>query len=187
MSWALAASSGAAVPIYVGYRWWRRHRREQALRRQLDELNGEPLQVPEHLSPTLATVVRETHRLRLELETPVHRVRAPLMSETPWARRQRCDDYDAALYEIRRAIWDWLRMLRRLGSEDRQLLGELGLSVTHVRALLFGCDRTDDVWEQVLYAKAPDLDQTWVQLRRTILELERFERAVLGAPAHPYR
>lgn len=187
MSWAVAAGTGAAAPIYVGYRWWRRHVREREMRRQLDDANAEPLRIPDHLSPAIAAVVHETHRLRLELETPVYRVRAPLLSETPWARRARCDDYDAALYEIRRAIWEWLRVLRRLGSEERQLLGELGLSVAPVRRLLFGCDRTNDVWEQVVYAEAPDIDAVWAELHRTILELKRFERALLGLSVDPYR
>ena len=88
---------------------------------------------------------------------------------------------------MRRAIWDWLRLLRRLGQEDRRLLGELGLTAAPVRGLLFGCDRTSDVWEQVVYAAAPDLDQVWIELRRTILELRRFEQALLSATMDPYR
>ena len=186
MSW-VAATSGAAAPIYVGYRWWRRHLREQQIRRELDEANGEPLRIPSGLSPSLAAVIRETHRLRLELETPVCRVRTPLLSETPWGRRQRCDEYDAALYEVRRAIWDWLRMLKRLGREDLEVLGELGLTARPVRRLLFGCDRTSDVWEQVVYARAPDMDAVWTELRHTILELKRFERTLLGVTVDPYR
>ncbi|PRP93281.1 hypothetical protein ENSA5_43760 [Enhygromyxa salina] len=187
MSWAVTATGGAAVPIYLGYRWWRRHQREQELARELDEANSDVLQIPEHLSPALAALARETHRLRLELETPVRRVRAPLISETPWARRQRCDEYDSALYEVRRAIWDWLRTLRRLEPKDQLLLGELGLSVAPFRRVLFGCDRTTDVWEQVVFAQAPDLDLIWAELRRAILELRRFERALLSASIDPYR
>lgn len=175
------------MPIYLGYRWWRRHRRELAIERELDEANGEALSIPDHLSPALAAIAAQTHRLRLELETPVRRIRTPLVSETPWARRQRCDEYDAALYEVRRAIWEWLRTLRRLGEDDRRLLGELGLSVVPFRRLLFACDRTDDVWEQVVWAQAPDLDMIWAELRRTILELKRFELALVSAPADPYR
>jgi hypothetical protein len=135
----------------------------------------------------MAELVSETRRLRLELETPVRRIRTPLISETPWARRQRCDDYDAALHEIRRAIWDWLRLLRRLGAEDRRMLGDLGFSAVPFRRVLFGCDRTSDVWEQVLYMRPPDLDLVWVELRRTIRELERFEQALLGSSVDPYR
>jgi hypothetical protein len=186
MSWVFA-TGGAAIPVWVGYRWWRRHQREAEIARELQLANGTPLRIPEHVSPTLAALASETHRLRLELETPVRRIRAPLISETPWARRQRCDDYDAALYEVRRAIWDWLRMLRRLGVEERRMLGDLGLSAVPFRRLLFGCDRTSDVWEQVIYMRAPDLELVWVELRRTILELERFERALLGCSVDPYR
>lgn len=186
MSWAVA-TGGAAVPLFLGYRWWRRQRRESAIRRELAEANSDALAIPDHLSPTLAALAAHTHRLRLELEAPVLRVRMPLVTETPWARRQRCDEYDAALYEVRRAIWEWLSSMRGLGSEDRRMLGELGLSVVPFRRLLFGCDRTDDVWEQVVWAAAPDLEHTWTELRRTILELKRFELALTSAPPDPYR
>jgi hypothetical protein len=180
-------TTGAAIPLVVGYRWWRRHQRDVEIRQELERTNGTPLAIPEHLSPTLVEIACETRRLRLELETPVRRVRPPLMSETPWARRARCDEYDAALYEVRRATWEWLRMLRRLGTEDRKLLGELGLSVAPFGRLLSGCDRTSDVWEQVVYMKAPDLDLVWAELRKMMHELDRFERALLSGPSNPYR
>lgn len=186
VSWA-AATCGASVPLYLGYRWWRRHRRELALERELAEANGDALHIPDHLSPRLAVLAEETHRLRLELETPVRRIRAPLLSETPWARRRRCNEFDAALYDVRRAVWDWLSMLRHLDLEDRALLGQLGLSLVPFRRVLFGCDRTGDVWEQVLWARAPDLELVWAELRRVILELRRFERALLSLPGDPYR
>ncbi|NVB42684.1 hypothetical protein G6O69_32985 [Pseudenhygromyxa sp. WMMC2535] len=186
MSWATMASGGA-VTLYVGYRWWRRRQRDQAIERELEQTNGDHQPLPDHLSPTLAAIAIDARRLRLELETPIRRIRQPLLSETPWARRQRCDEYDAALYEARRAMWDWLRSLRQLNDEDRLLLGEFGLSVKPFRALLFACDRTDDVWEQVMWPRAPDPDEVWAQLRRTILELERFEAALLRAHDSPYR
>jgi hypothetical protein len=186
VSWA-AATCGATVPLYVGYRWWRRHQRERALARELAATNGDAPPIPAHLSPSLAAVAEQSYRLRLELELPVRRIRDPLVSETPWARRHRCDEFDAALYEVRRAVWEWLRMLGRLGSDDRQLLGELGLSVVPFRKILFGCDRTNDVWDQGLWASAPDLDAIWIELRRTILELERLERALVAGAPDPYR
>jgi len=186
VSWA-AATCGATIPIYLGYRWWRRHQRELALLRELDEANGDALPIPDHLSSSLAVIAEQTHRLRLELETPVRRIRTPLVSETPWARRQRCNEFDAALYEARRAIWDWLGMLRHLELEDRLVLGRLGLTVAPFRRVLFGCDRTTDVWEHVVWAQPPDLEMVWGELRRTILELERFERALVSAPGDPYR
>ncbi len=186
MSWAVAATGGV-VPVIVGVRWYRRYRREQALSRELEETNGDTLEIPDHLTPTLAAVALETRRLRLELETPVRRIRTPLLSETPWGRRQRCDEFDAALYEVRRAIWEWLIQLRRLGAEEQRLLGELGLSARPFRKLLFGCDRTDDPWDEHLWAPAPDLDTTWAELRRTMLELKRFELALTSAACSPYR
>jgi hypothetical protein len=186
LSWALA-TGGAAIPVWVGYRWWRRHQREAAIALELEQTNGAPLLIPPHIHPTLAALAGETRRLRLELETPIRRIRTPLLSETPWGRRQRCDDYDAALYEVRRAIWDWLRMMRRLGADERKMLGDLGLTAAPFRRMLFGCDRTNDVWEQVLYKRPPDLDSVWTEIRRTLVELERFERALLSGPVDPYR
>lgn len=187
MGWAIATGC-AAIPLYVGYRWWQRYQRELALARELDD-DDEPPTIPEHLSPLLAALAMDTRRLRRELEATLLRlVHAPLLSETPWARRERCDEYDAALYEIRRATWEWLTMMRKLGPEVLQQLGEHGLSVVPFRRVLFGCDRTSDVWEQVLYMKAPDLEQVWVEFRRTIVELERFEQALLlQGGAGPYR
>jgi hypothetical protein len=35
--------------------------------------------------------------------------------------------------------------------------------------------------------RPPDLDLVWAELRRTMLELERFERALLSGPGNPYR
>jgi hypothetical protein len=181
------AAAGAVAPVVIGYRWWRRHRREQALWRELDDANPESPLTAEQLRPTLVMIAIETRRLRLELETPVRRVRTPLLAETPWARRQRCDEFDASMCEVRRAIWDWLGLLRRLGEDDQRLLGELGLSARPFRRLLFGCDRTDDPWDEHLWTRAPDLDGTWLELRRTIQELERFEHALTGSATSPYR
>ena len=36
-------------------------------------------------------------------------------------------------------------------------------------------------------ATQTDLDQVWIELRRTILELRRFEQALLSATMDPYR
>lgn len=185
MSWTTAGA--ALAPLVVGVRWWKRHRREQALLRELDEVNARSPAIPEQLPPSLVTLAIETRRLRLELETPVRRVRAPLLGETPWARRRRCDEFDASLGQVRRAIWDWLALLRRLAPEDQRLLGELGLSARPFRRLLFGCDRTDDPWDDALWTTAPDLDGIWHELRRILRELERFELALVGSAHSPYR
>lgn len=150
---------------------------------ELERTDEAPLRIPDRSNPLMAELACETRTLRLELESRqlwlVHEM--PLGSETPWARRQRCDDYDTVLCELRRAIWDWLRMFQQLGTEERLLLGEFGVSAVPFRSLLFGCDRTNDVWEQLVYMRAPDLDLVWAEIRRTILELERFEVALLSS------
>jgi hypothetical protein len=184
MSWVVATAGAALTGLVsgVGWRWWTRHRLEAALMPELERMDEAPLRIPDRSNPRLAELARETRSLRLELQSRqlwlVHGM--PLASETPWARRQRCDDYDTVLCELRRAIWDWLRMFQQLGIEERLVLGEFGVSAVPFRSLLFSCDRTNDVWEQLVYMRAPDLDLVWAEIRRTILELERFEVALLS-------
>jgi hypothetical protein len=185
MGW-MVATAGAAVTVWVGYRWWGRHRLEAALMCQLERTDQSPLRIPDRSNPRLAELARETRTLRLELESRQLWLiqEMPVASESPWARRQRCDDYDNVLCELRRTIWDWLRMFQQLGTEERLLLGEFGLSAVPFRSLLFGCDRTNDVFEQLVYMRAPDHDLVWAEIRRTILELERFEVALLSGCSH---
>lgn len=171
------------------FRWWRRWKRERAIHRDLVAANGpEHDGDPRHLSPGLRHVARQARTLRLVLETPVGRIRTPLLSESPWRRRERCDEYDAMLTEIRRAVWDWLREVEVLDDHDRQVVAELGLSLQPFRSFLFrNVDRTNDSWEQVVWAEAPNLELVHRELMRTILELKRFEDALVHAPADPYR
>jgi hypothetical protein len=82
---------------------------------------------------------------------------------------RRCDQYDLALSDARRALWDWLLLFRSLGERDRYVLGGLGVSLTPFYRALFKpgvFDRSADPWEDTLYPEAPDLDLVFAELRR---------------------
>lgn len=164
----------------------------RALREQADELLGssEGGRGTSHLSRKLAEVAMGARIVRHALATPLACWETPLGVETPWGRRARCDAYDRAIGEARRALWEWLLLFRRLDERDRQLLGGLGLSVAPFYAVLFRrgvFDRSDDLWEEVLYPEAPDLDHVFAELRRTMMALRSFEAALLTAGGDPYR
>jgi hypothetical protein len=180
--------SGATMAL-MAVRWWRRRRRERAIERDLGAANGpESAASARHLTPGLSRVASQGHTLSLVLETPVRRIRTPLLSESPWRRRERCDEYDNVLADVRRAMWEWLAEVERLDEADRRTLCDLGLSLRPFRTFLyFRFDRTNDPWEQVVWAEAPDLDRIHRELLRTILELKRFVRALVEVPVDPYR
>jgi hypothetical protein len=187
VNWLTPVSTTGVVVMAV--RWWRRRRHERAVDRALGDVNGvDTATGPAHLSPGLSRVASQAHTLRLVLETPMRRIRAPLLSESPWRRRERCDEYDFVLGEVRRAMWDWLREVEHLAEADRRVLRELGLSLSPFRSFLFRrIDRTNDSWEQVVWAEPPDVERVSKEVLRTIQELHRFERTLVQAAADPYR
>ena len=182
-------------------RWWKRRRFERAALLIDDESpdggDGEPQGrldgagphgSPSQLSPRLRHVAQQAGILRLVIDTPLRRARDPLVGELPWVRRAYCDEYDLAVGDARKALWEWLREVERLPPADRRQLLELGLSARPFRRLLFSrLDRTSDTWEEVVWAEAPRLDEAVVFLREVVNELARFETVVLNARAHPYR
>ena len=138
----------------------------------------------------LAHVVAQARVVRLMLATPLERGEPPLLHETPWGRRARCDQYDLALCDARRALWEWLLLFRRLGERDRHFLLALGVSVAPFYDTLFRpgvFDRSQDPWEETLYPEAPDHARVYGALRRTMHDLRCFELALLGAVHDPYR
>lgn len=188
MSWAITV--GAGVTAAAAARWLaQERRRDDRIRelRALSEADGEP--ATGHLSRELAELARQARLVRHALATPMSRWEQPL-GETPWGRRARCDEYDRAIGEARRALWEWLLLFGRLGERDRQFLIGLGLSPAPFRAALFRkgvFDRSDDLWEEVLYPEAPDLERVFAELRRTMLELRAFEATLLAGAGDPYR
>lgn len=111
-----------------------------------------------------------------------------MLSDLPWVRRQHCDEYDAAIVDLRRALWDWMLELRALDEDELRLLREMGLSLRPFRRLLyFEIDRTDDTWEEVIWPTRPDLDSVARLLGTVMDELDRFEAALMTVSSDPYR
>lgn len=189
--WTLLVATASAAGVTVATQRGRRARaRRRALARRLEQIHVDlPLDV-RHLPPDLGALTIGARMVRLQLETPLHRFLDGSLRETPWGRRERCDDYDLAVGEARRALWEWLREVERLGSPDRAFLGQLGLHVQGLRALLRQpgvFERTDDVWEEVLYPAAPDSELVTRMLCQAMVDLRGFEVALLSHRPDPYR
>jgi hypothetical protein len=180
-----------AVSTAVAARWVVVHRRRRARAAELEALSDDPpVGSAAHLSPSLAHLAAQARVVRLMLATPLQRCEPPVLHETPWARRARCGQYDLALGDARRALWEWLLLFRRLGERDRHVLCGLGVSVAPFYGALFRpgvFDRSADPWEEGLYPEAPDLDRVFVALRRTMHDLRCFEVTLLSAVHDPYR
>lgn len=169
-------------------RWVRRRARQQEFQREAAGAGGDELQLPKHLSPGLRRVVRGAHTLGLILDQPLRRAPDPLMSELPWVRRAHCDEYDLAVTDIRRAVWEWLKDVERLSEPERRRLGELGLSPRPFRQLLYATlDRTNDPFEEVVWATSPNFAQVSAELAMVRKELRRFQAALMAPAVAPYR
>ena len=182
--------SGAASTALAA-RWYVVRRRRLARAAELEALSDDPpVGSAAHLSPSLAHVATQARVVRLMLATPLRRCEPPVLHETPWGRRARCDQIDLALVDARRALYEWLLLFRRLGERDRHLLGGLGVSVAPFYNVLLRpgvFDRSDDLWEQTLYPEAPDHERVFAALRRTMHDLRCFEATLLSAVHDPYR
>jgi hypothetical protein len=189
LSWTLTAS-GALITAIAARRVVQ-HRQSRRRARELERLGDDlPAGSTAHLSPSLAHLAVQARVVRLSLATPLQRYAAPLLHDTPWGRRAACDEYDLAISDARRALWEWLLLFRRLGEPDRQLLGSLGLTLAPFYTALFKpgvFDRSSDLWEETLYPAAPDLAHVFAELRRTMHDLRAFESTLLTAVADPYR
>lgn len=185
----LATVSGTGVTVAAN-RARRTRARRLALRRRLEQLHVDlPMDV-RHLSPALGQLAIQARVVRLVLETPLHRFLDTPLRETPWGRRERCDDYDLAVVEARRALWEWLGAVRRLGGPERALLRQLGLGVSGLWALMRQpgvFERTDDVFEETLYPAAPDPELVTSMLCQAMVDLRGFEVALLSHRPDPYR
>ncbi len=187
----IATVSGTGLTV-AAERARRARARRLALARRLEQMHVDlPLDV-QHLPPSLGQLAVQARVVRLVLETPLHRFLDTPLRETPWGRRERCDDYDLAVVEARRALWEWLGQVGRLDRSDRVLLGQLGLGMG-VRGLwaMIGrpgvFERTNDVFEQTLYPAAPDPDLVTTTLCQAMVALRRFEVALLSHRPDPYR
>lgn len=158
--------------------------------RRLEQIQVDlPLDV-RHLTPGLGALAMQARVVRLVLETPLHRFLDSPLREAPWGRRERCDDYDLAVVEARRALWDWLHAVERLASPDRALLTQLGLGVHSLWAMMRQpgvFERTNDVFEETLYPAAPDPELVTRVLCQAMVDLRGFEVALLSHRPDPYR
>lgn len=180
----------AAVASTVAIRWWRRRQRRRRWADQLALLEEGAPHGDALLSPALSRLADHAGLVRLQLATPLRRFDEPLVSDTPWGRRRRCLEYDLALINARRALWEWLASFRSLAAADLEVLTALGLSLRPFRGLLFRpgiFERSDDPFEQGLYPAAPDPNEASAELFRAMRELDRFERALRGHRSDPYR
>ncbi len=186
----LVATASAAGVTMAASRARRARARRRALVRRLEQIHVDlPLDV-RHLTPELGALAIQARVVRLQLETPLLRFLDTPLREAPWGRRERCDDYDLAVGEARRALWEWLALVQRLGSPDRALLLQLGLGVQQLRALMRQpgvFERTDDVFEDVLVPAAPDPDLVTRMLCQAMVDLRGFEVALLSHRPDPYR
>jgi hypothetical protein len=189
LSWTLTAS-GALVTA-IAARWAVHHHQRRVRTRELERLGDDvPVGNTAHLSPSLAHVAVQARVVRLSLATPLQRYSVPLLHDTPWGRRAACDQYDLAISDARRALWEWLLLFRRLGEPDRQILTSLGVSLVPFYTALFKpgvFDRSPDLWEDTLYPATPDITHVFAELRRTMHDLRAFESTLLAAVSDPYR
>lgn len=138
-----------------------------------------PLEV-DHLPPRLQGLVRGARATRRVLETPLSRV----LSTASW----RYSDFDLAVTEARRTLWDWMCGLQGLSAADYALLRELRLDPRPLRGLLFApgvFERGEDVFASAL--PAPDVEHVVESLCTAIEHLRRFEVALLSYRPDPYR
>jgi hypothetical protein len=146
----------------------------------------------EHLPPALARVAVATRLARLQLETPLARLAdaETRVHELPWRRRERLLDYDVALTDARRALWEWLALLAALGTDDKILLGALGLDPRPLRSLVFApgvLERTAHPFDDSWFPTEPDADAVIAALGRALFDLQRFELVLASLREDPYR
>ncbi len=138
-----------------------------------------PLEV-DHLPPRLQALVHGARAARRVLETPLSR----MLGAASW----RYTDFDLAVTEARRALWDWMCGLKGLGAAEYALLRELRLDPRPLRGLLFApgvFERGEDVFASAL--PAPDVEHVVESLCTAIEHLRRFEVALLSYRPDPYR
>ncbi|HWB81953.1 MAG TPA: hypothetical protein VG755_43620 [Nannocystaceae bacterium] len=188
----LVGTCAFAAAGWVAVRGRRRRRRRRAVEHVLSAFERVDAPTIDHLSPTLARMVDAARMARWALETPLRRMLAvePGLHEWPWHRRDRASDYDAAIAEARRALWEWLGTLRALPAAERTLLGGLGLDARPMWSLVLArgvFERTEDVFDDAWLPASPDVDRVLAALSQALHDLQKFEIAVLSLRQLPYR
>jgi hypothetical protein len=186
----LAALSGGGGVLYVARRVRRRQELRARIRRHLELCQCELPVERSRLGAPLAALVHAVRMARFVVEVPLVRFTHRVVRDAPWSRRERCDEYDRALSDVRRALWEVVLAARKIGPADAALLADRGVGVRELHRLIFApgiLERTDDPWEQVLYPVEPDLEAAEEALGGALHELVRLEEAILAPSGAPYR
>ncbi|MBC8068954.1 MAG: hypothetical protein IAG13_11525 [Deltaproteobacteria bacterium] len=188
----LVGTCAVAAAGWLAVRDRRRRTRRRALEHALSCFEHVESNAADHLSPTLARMIDAARMARWALETPLRRLLAiePALHEWPWHRRERASDYDAAITEARRALWEWLGTLRALPAAERVTLGGLGLDARPMWSLVLGpgvFERTTQVFDDGWLPAVPDTERVIAALSQALQDLQRFELTVLSLRQAPYR
>lgn len=189
--WTMLAATASGTGVLATARHVQKARaRRASVAARLDRIAVDLPLDTRHLSGPLGRLVVHARTTRLVLETPVRRCLEAPLQETPWGRRQRCNEFDCALADGRRALWEWLALVDQIAGPDRALLLQLGLGVGRLRRMLWrpgAFERTNDVFEQTLYPQAPDPERVPGLLCDAMADLRQFEIALLSYRPDPYR
>lgn len=176
----LTAALSATAASWVVVRGTQRVMRRRAVALRLAKLEVPlPLEV-DHLPPRLQGLVRGSRATRRVLETPLSRV----LTGAPG----RYADFDLAVTDARRVLWEWMCGLRHLGAADVAILRELRIDPRPLRGLLYApgvFERGDRVFATTL--PAPDVEHVVESLCTAIEHLRHFEVALLSYRPDPYR
>ncbi len=176
----------AALTVTATATSWAAVRRAQrAMRRRVAQARLAQLEVAlplhvEHLPPRLQALVAGARSARRVLETPVSRV----LRASAW----RYADFDLAVTDARRTLWEWMCGLRGLDASDYAVLRELRLDPRPLRGLLYApgvLERGEDIFSVTM--PAPDVGHVVESLCSAIEILYRFEVALLSYRPDPYR
>lgn len=170
----------ATAASWVVVRGTQRVIRRRALQSRLEQLEVSlPLHV-DHLPPRLQQLALGARATRRVLETPLCRVLG--------GGAGRYADFDTAICDGRRVLWEWICGLKGLAAADYAILRELRLDPRPLRSLLYApgvFERGNNVFATTV--PAPDVEQVVESLCGAIEHLRRFEVALLSYRPDPYR
>lgn len=164
--------------------------RRQSLnvRRELKALSEAiDVEVPQHLSPSLARMLAETRMLRIALAEPLQAAQAwhaadasKLLAHVDigdGSDLDRCDEVDMALVNARRAVWEWVSAVERLPDNDQRVLERLGLHTGMARGLL----TERNALQRLGHMPRKELERIEQQLHPLVASLDRFEAGLMQA------
>jgi hypothetical protein len=168
----LFVAGWAAYGIYYVLRTSKRNERYLAAAK--DE---QPLQL-EHLTGGLRRLAQDTRLLRVSLEAPIRDIADFRTGDFHQSAAEDLDGFDNMLLDVSRQLGDWVRTVERLPEQDRDRLGDMGLSVGPIQRAI---EIEGGAFERrfVLRPGHPPMDQ---RLRSIVAELRRFEDSLQVAP-----